>query len=278
MILSPQNDRLYVGEQQIVLRGSASHLETGSINSSSMAWSSNLNGRLGTGDALLLNAMALQEGVHTITLTATDSTSRTGTASVSIKVYRTCPTFPAELSVGPTGLAFNTTFGSGPIASQPLAIRNAGDGDIAWTATTDQPWIQLASAAGTAPANADVSINQTNLPPGNYHGTITITAAGAVNSPQTVNVDLAIIAGPPSTIGGRVLTPTGLGIRNATVSLVNSQGVSRTATTSSFGVFSFADVADDYYTIRISSKRYRFAARSVQIFNDFTLTDFVGLE
>ena len=278
VISAPANNQKYVADQMVNLSGTSLDVEEGILADSRLSWSSNLSGPLGTGSHLAVNALTLQEGTHTITLTATDGTSLTGTASVSIKVYRTRPTFPAELSVGPTGLTFDTSFGSGAIAPQSLAIRNAGDGELAWTATADQPWIQLASAAGTSPANADMNIDQTNLPPGNYHGTITITAAGAVNSPQTVSVDLTIIAGPPSTIGGRVLTPTGLGIRNATVSLVNSQGVSRTATTSSFGVFSFADVPDDYYTIRVSSKRYRFAARSVQIFNDFTLTDFVGLE
>ena len=84
---------------------------------------------------------------------------------------------------------------------------------------------------------------------------------------------------PVATISGRVFTPTGLGLRNAVVSLTDSQGIRRTATTSSFGVYSFDNVAiDGTYIIGVSSKRFRFATRTLDVTGSMANVDFVGLE
>lgn len=88
-----------------------------------------------------------------------------------------------------------------------------------------------------------------------------------------------VLAGSPVTIGGRVTTPSGLGLRNAIVTLVDPSGVRRTATTSSFGIYSFANVpAGQSYTISVASKRYRFAPRIQTIDQSLSNLDFVGLE
>jgi uncharacterized delta-60 repeat protein len=83
----------------------------------------------------------------------------------------------------------------------------------------------------------------------------------------------------PASVTGKVSTPGGLGIRNAVVALTDPQGVRQTATTSSFGVFTFNNVATGQtYIISVSSKRYRFAARSLPVNENLTNVDFVGLE
>ncbi len=80
-------------------------------------------------------------------------------------------------------------------------------------------------------------------------------------------------------VDGKVLTSDGRGLRNATVSLTDSHGVVRTATTSSFGLCSFDNVATgETYTIRILSRLYRFPPQTVQVNGNLTLPDFVGLE
>ena len=82
-----------------------------------------------------------------------------------------------------------------------------------------------------------------------------------------------------ATVSGRVLTPDGRNLRNAIVSLIDSQGVRRTATSSSFGVYSFADVrTGDTYTLTVSSKRYRFTPLIMPINDNLANLDFVGLE
>ncbi len=85
--------------------------------------------------------------------------------------------------------------------------------------------------------------------------------------------------GPTASITGRVTTPTGQGLRNAIVNLVDSTGVRRTATTSSFGVYTITGVpVGAGYSMAVASKRYRFSPRIFDITGDLTGVDFTGLE
>lgn len=82
-----------------------------------------------------------------------------------------------------------------------------------------------------------------------------------------------------ASVSGRVTTPAGLALRNAQVTLVNDFGLRRTATTSSFGLYSFSDVTiGQTYTIAVASKRYRFTARIVPVNGSLTDVDFIGQE
>lgn len=86
-------------------------------------------------------------------------------------------------------------------------------------------------------------------------------------------------ASQPVELSGRVTTPNGIALRNAQVSLTDAQGVKRFVTTSSFGIYSFTNVATGpSYTITVSSKRYRFAPKTITISTNVTGVDFVGLE
>ncbi len=81
------------------------------------------------------------------------------------------------------------------------------------------------------------------------------------------------------TVGGRVLGAIGLGLRNATVSLRDSEGFIRTTTTSSLGYYQFEDVqTGQTYTMNVSSKRYRFESRNLDVSNELNNVDFFGLE
>ncbi len=81
------------------------------------------------------------------------------------------------------------------------------------------------------------------------------------------------------TVSGKVVTPDGRGLRNATVSMTDAQNVVRTTTTSSFGFFSFANVATGgQYVFRVQSRSYRYSPVTVTINDNLTLPDFVGLE
>lgn len=81
------------------------------------------------------------------------------------------------------------------------------------------------------------------------------------------------------TVSGRVVTSDFRGLRNATVSMTDPNGVVRTATTSSFGLFSFANVTTGVlYVFRVQSRLYRYAPVRVTINDEITLPDFVGLE
>lgn len=195
-IATPEDNHLYVGDQTIILKGLALDMKEGLLDTSRLTWSSSLNSALGSGNSLSLNALDLQEGIHTISLTARNSTALAGVATVAIKVLRTRPTLPATLAVGPTGLAFTATFGSTPPGSQQVAIRNSGDGELNWSASADQSWLQLDAQSAAAPADLSITANPAGLAAGQYTANVTITSAGAANSPQIVNVMLTVAAAP----------------------------------------------------------------------------------
>jgi len=80
-------------------------------------------------------------------------------------------------------------------------------------------------------------------------------------------------------VSGLVTTPDGRGLRNATVVITNSTGIRRTVLTSSFGAYTFNDVAsNETYTLSVNSRRYRFAARQVTVNGNLSDVNFVGLE
>lgn len=80
-------------------------------------------------------------------------------------------------------------------------------------------------------------------------------------------------------VTGKVIAPDSRGLRNATVSMTDSNGVVRTATTSSFGFFTFANVtAGGQYLFRVQSRSYRYSPVTVTVSDNLTLPDFVGLE
>lgn len=78
-------------------------------------------------------------------------------------------------------------------------------------------------------------------------------------------------------VSGRVLTADGRGLRNARVVMTDAGGSRRVVTTSSFGHYRFTDIeAGGSYVISISSNRYTFASRLVQVVDTLGDVDFVA--
>ncbi len=115
-------------------------------------------------------------------------------------------------------------------------------------------------------------------------GTIGQPVAGTTSAGGTYQLGSGFWGGgaAPSanaTVSGRVLTSDGRGLRNATVSITDSNNNVRTATTSSFDFFSFDNTATGQnYTVRISSRLFRFSPQTIQVNGNLMLPDFVGLE
>jgi len=93
---------------------------------------------------------------------------------------------------------------------------------------------------------------------GGYDGVVyvfqdyTTTAAGAV-------------------VSGRVRTSNGAGLKNAKVTLTDSQGTTRTASTGSFGAFRFENIpVGQDYVLTVGSKRYRFSPQTISLTADLT--------
>ena len=82
-IAAPANGALLLLGTAAMLRGSATDVEDVALSGASLVWTSSRDGALGMGVML---APMLTQGVHTLTLTATDSMGATGTASVTVSV------------------------------------------------------------------------------------------------------------------------------------------------------------------------------------------------
>jgi len=142
----------------------------------------------------------------------------------------------------------------------------------AWLAASDVPWITINSGAivGNGPVHFTA---QANIGPGRI-GSIRIAGR-----PDPIFVQQATSNPTFAPVTGRVMTPSGQLLRNAVVTLIDIDGVRQTATTSSFGVYTFPTVqTGQIYTSTVNSKRYRFAPRTLQVTGSLVNIDFVGLE
>ena len=86
LIESPTAGSVFAESQGFLLDASGYDAEDGLLPSSAFAWTSSIDGNLGTGEFLVLSASRLTPGTHIITLTATDSDQMTATATVNITI------------------------------------------------------------------------------------------------------------------------------------------------------------------------------------------------
>ena len=97
----------------------------------------------------------------------------------------------STLSASPATLSFTQVAG-GP-APQPQSVAvSSGITNVSFTALADSPWLSVAPASGSTPANLSVSVNGATLAAGTYTGTVTMTAPGASGGPQVVTVTLTV--------------------------------------------------------------------------------------
>lgn len=103
-------------------------------------------------------------------------------------------------------------------------------------------------------------------------------AANALTQVLPLQVAFAPTAANVS-ISGRVLTADGRAVSGAIVTLTDRNGTTRTARTSSFGVFRFEEVeAGEIYVASVVSKRFQFEPQLVSVFEDVTDLNFTAIE
>ena len=112
------------------------------------------------------------------------------------------------IGLSPTSLGFTGVQGGANPSAQIVSVTNTGGGTLSWSVSDNAAWLSLSPASGTAPGSATVGVNTSGLTVGTYNATITVTATGATNTPQTVPVSLTVTAAAvPPTIG---LSPSSL--------------------------------------------------------------------
>jgi hypothetical protein len=178
---------VYSGDQSIILDGEA-YTDYGQLPEATLTWSSDIDGVLGEGEELSINAQELTEGTHTITLTAEYDDMKTGSESITIHIYRHF----SSLSVGTDSLNFTGKLGEPRTMDQIVEVWHLGDESLIWSAEADQNWIVFTQLGNETPANLLVLANLTGLSAGTYNGTITISSNAKGIKTQTITVTLMI--------------------------------------------------------------------------------------
>jgi hypothetical protein len=104
------------------------------------------------------------------------------------------------ISLSPSTLTYSATEGGSNPESQILHVSNAGDGSLDWSAAVDAPWLTAVPVTGVSTGETDnvtVAVNTAGLAAGSYTATITVAAAGASNTPQTVAVAFELVEPAP---------------------------------------------------------------------------------
>lgn len=106
---------------------------------------------------------------------------------------------PPLLALGATSAVFVTSTAGGAMAPQTVAIGNDGDGVISglqvsltYGANQRSGWLDVALDQASAPARLTLTAQRGTIPAGAYTATVTVSAAGLANGPQTVAVTLLV--------------------------------------------------------------------------------------
>jgi len=132
-------------------------------------------------------------------LTSALSVFPVGTMEVALNVT---PVAAPVISLGSQALQFSSTGGATPVP-QSVNISNSGSGTFAWTATSSAAWLSVSPGSGSGSGVLSISVSPAGLAAGSYTGSISVSATGATNSPQSISVTFAV-ASPPPTITGVV--------------------------------------------------------------------------
>jgi len=101
----------------------------------------------------------------------------------------------STISRTPPSMTFSATAGGSNPANQTLQISNVGGSTLNWSVSANQPWLSFSPGNGSSTGETDnvsVSVNIAGLAVGTYNATITISASGATNTPQTTAVTLTV--------------------------------------------------------------------------------------
>lgn len=135
----------------------------------------------------------LAAGSYTVTPTRTGysftpASTTFGSLASSQAANFAATQLPAVLSLDRTRLNYAARSAALLTPSQRVTV-NFGGGSAAWTATANQPWLQITPAAGTGPTHVTVSVVPGLMPAGSTSATVTVSAPNATPTSQTVAVN-----------------------------------------------------------------------------------------
>jgi len=165
--------------------------------------------------AVRVDIAGMSDGDYSADITINATGAGNSPQTVPVNLHISSAATAPEISFNPESLSFTAgEEGSNP-ANETLEIWNSGVDTLHWTLSDDAAWLSENPTSGSSMTERDtvvLSVDITGMSDGAYSTSITITAPGASNSPQTVPVALYVGGiGPPSpaqfTITGLDVTP-----------------------------------------------------------------------
>ncbi len=147
-----------------------------------------------------VNPAGMAAGTYTgsISVMGTGASNSPVSLPVTLNVTTGTNTNPT-INLTPSNLAFTYTAGGTAPGTKTLNLASSTSTALSYTAAASGgAWLSVGSTSGTTPGSVVVSANPTGMAAGSYSGTITITASGAMNSPQSVPVTLTVTSGTGS--------------------------------------------------------------------------------
>jgi RHS repeat-associated protein len=136
------------------------------------------------------------------TLTSLPATWSSGTSwsTCYISAYGLSAAGSPVLSISPSSFNFTALQGGANPTAANLSVTNTGTGTLSFTDSTDQAWLSATPTSGTAPQTVQVSATVGSLTAGTYTGHVTVTAAGATNSPAVATATFTVSPFVPPSI------------------------------------------------------------------------------
>jgi hypothetical protein len=163
---------------------------------------SNTSGKLSTGTSIGVSVQVDVTGLAVNTYTATITVGAAGLASQTATVKLHISAVPL-FGVSPGSFTFAAPQGGANPAAQTLTVQNTGGGTLSFGATVSQSWLKVdgsnttsGSLGPAASQDIQVTVLTGSLGAGTHNGTITLSSAGATNSPQVINVTFTVNANP----------------------------------------------------------------------------------
>jgi uncharacterized protein (TIGR03437 family) len=131
---------------------------------------------------------------------------------------------PATITATPASLSFAYVLGGSNPASQSVNVTSSQPAKIS-TSVAGASWLTVTSSTSSTPATLTATVNPAGLPAGTFQAAISITSAGASNSPQVLSVTLVVSDKPALAPSPSSLTFTApSGGSNAAAQSINLSG------------------------------------------------------
>jgi hypothetical protein len=142
----------------------------------------------GSANVTMLVDSSWTPGYHAI---EAEDVSTRYTASATLQIIGAGPTRPSHLLIDTSMLDLGADL-QGANTIQSLTLHNSGGGSIAWTASSDQPWLMLSPTLGVFSSSQTIAVaaERANLKPGDYKGTIIFSSN--VGATERVQVQMSV--------------------------------------------------------------------------------------